>query len=134
MYEIDCIISICNKSNTNSLHTNSLHSILHKIEHVIQIVVHQFVHKTTAKKYSFSLKKNQSPLIPRYAGIRKISTKEYREHAKHMEKISTIYSLNNTIPHNVHLVNPFQMLMTMVLTCFHKINFCIPLFSFPFSF
>ncbi len=46
----DCIVSICNKTNTILLHTNSLHSILHKIGHMIQIAVHQFVHKTTAKK------------------------------------------------------------------------------------
>ena len=45
MYYTDCIMSICNKTNTNSLH-----SILRKIGHVIQIVVHQFVHKAGAKK------------------------------------------------------------------------------------
>jgi hypothetical protein len=53
------IRSICTKFDTNSLHTNSLHSILHKnwtflrkIGHVIQIVVHQFVHKRSAEKKS----------------------------------------------------------------------------------
>ncbi len=48
----NCIRSICPKTNTNLLHTNSLHSILHKIGQVIQIVVHQFVRKTSAKKKS----------------------------------------------------------------------------------
>jgi hypothetical protein len=43
-------------------------------------------------------------LIPRYAGICKISTMEYGLHAKHMEKI--VYNLNNMIPHNVRLVDP----------------------------
>jgi hypothetical protein len=46
----NCIRPICTKTNTNLLHTNSLHSILRKIGHVIQIVVHQFVHKTSAQK------------------------------------------------------------------------------------
>jgi hypothetical protein len=32
---------ICNKTNTNLLHTNLLHSILRKIGHVIHILVHQ---------------------------------------------------------------------------------------------
>ncbi len=43
----NCISSICTKTNTNLLHTNWIHSILHKnwmilrkIGHVIQIVVH----------------------------------------------------------------------------------------------
>jgi hypothetical protein len=45
-----------------------------KIIHVIQIVVHQFVRKTSAKK-DLSVK-NWFPFIPRYAGIRRISTKE----------------------------------------------------------
>ncbi len=70
----NCIRSICTKTKTNLLHTKLLHSILHKIGHVIQIVVHQFVHKTSAKKKSYE--KNRSPFIPRYAGIRRISTKE----------------------------------------------------------
>jgi hypothetical protein len=48
--------------------------------------------------------KTWPPLIPRYAGIHKISTKEYGVHAKHTEKI--VYNLNNTIPHNVCLVDP----------------------------
>jgi hypothetical protein len=39
----NCIRSICTKTNTNLIHTNSLHSISHKIGYVIQIVVHQFV-------------------------------------------------------------------------------------------
>ncbi len=47
----NCIRSICIKTNTNLLHTNSIHSILRKIGHVILIVVHQFVHKTSAKKF-----------------------------------------------------------------------------------
>ncbi len=66
---------IWTKTNTNSLHTNSIHSILRKIRHVIQIVVHQFVHKTSAEKNPKS-KKNWSLFIPRYAQIRRISTKE----------------------------------------------------------
>jgi hypothetical protein len=48
----NCIRSICTKTNTNLLHSNSLNSIQHKIGYVIQIVVHQFVHKTSAKKKS----------------------------------------------------------------------------------
>ena len=60
----DCIISICNKTNTNLLRTNLLHSILCKIGHVIKIVVHQFVRKTTAKKNISSLKKTV-PLDPK---------------------------------------------------------------------
>ncbi len=77
-----CIRSICTKFDTNLLHTNSLHSMLpknrtflRKIGHVIQIVVHQFVHKTSAKKIS-KVWKNWSPFTPRYAGIRRIITKE----------------------------------------------------------
>jgi hypothetical protein len=53
----NCIRSICTKTNTNLLHTNSIHSILRKnrtilrkIGQVIQIVVHQFLRKTSAKK------------------------------------------------------------------------------------
>ncbi len=46
------IRSIWTKTNTNSLHTNSIHSISRKIGQVIQIVVHQFVCKTSAKKTS----------------------------------------------------------------------------------
>jgi hypothetical protein len=47
----NCIRSICTETNINTLHTNSMHSILRKnwtilrkIGHEIQIVVHQFVH------------------------------------------------------------------------------------------
>ena len=75
MYYSDCIISICNKTNTNLLHTNWLHSMLHKIGQAKQIVINQFVRKTTAKKILESEKKWPS-LIPRYVGIRRISTKE----------------------------------------------------------
>ncbi len=46
----NCIRSIWTKTNTNSLHTNSIHSISRKSGHMIQIVVHQFVHKTSAEK------------------------------------------------------------------------------------
>jgi hypothetical protein len=81
----NCIISISHKTNTNLLHTNSFHSISHKIGHRIQIGVHQFVHKTTAKKFLES-EINWSPLIPKYTGIRKISTKDYRVHTKHIKK------------------------------------------------
>jgi hypothetical protein len=95
----NCIESICTKFDTNLSHTNSLHSILrknwtilHKIRHVIQIVVHQFVRKTSAKKND--LKKNWSPFTPRYAGIRRVSTKEkklipYKSYVrgKHVESI-----------------------------------------------
>jgi hypothetical protein len=52
-----------------------------------QIVENQFVRKTTANK-KLKSEKNQSSLIPRYVGIHKISTKEYRVHTKLMEKIS----------------------------------------------
>ncbi len=80
------IRSICTKTNTNLLHTNSIHSILRKnrtnlrkIGHVIHIVVHQFVHKMSAEK-NLKSEKNWSPFIPRYAGIRRISTKEKKIH------------------------------------------------------
>ncbi len=36
----NCICSILTKTNTNLLHSNLIHSILHKIRHVILIVVH----------------------------------------------------------------------------------------------
>ncbi len=49
---LNCIRSICTKTDKNSLHTNWIHSILHKIRHVLQIVVHHFVRKTSAKKNS----------------------------------------------------------------------------------
>jgi hypothetical protein len=49
---LNCIRSICTKTNKNLLHTNSIHSILHKIGLVIQIVVHQFVRKMSAEKKS----------------------------------------------------------------------------------
>jgi hypothetical protein len=49
--------SICTKTNTNLLHTKSIHSIprknwtiSRKIGQVIQIVVHQFVRKTSPEK------------------------------------------------------------------------------------
>jgi hypothetical protein len=48
--------------------------VLRKIGHVIQIVVHQLVRKTSAKKNPKS-EKNWSPFIPRYPGIRRISTR-----------------------------------------------------------
>ncbi len=60
---------------------------------MIQIVVHQFVHKTSAKKIPKTVK-NWSLFIPRYAGIRRISTKEkkidpYKPYVrkKHVESI-----------------------------------------------
>ena len=78
----NCIRSICTKTNTNSLHTNLIHSISRKnwtisrkIGQVIQIVVHQFVRKTSTEK-NLKSEKTQSPFIPRYAGICRISTKE----------------------------------------------------------
>jgi hypothetical protein len=46
---------------------------------------------------------NWSPLIPRYAGMRRISTKEYGVHAKYTEIISIQFG-----SHNVRLVDPFQ--------------------------
>ncbi len=39
------ISSTWTKTNTNSLHSTSIHSILRKIGHMIQFVVHQFVRK-----------------------------------------------------------------------------------------
>ncbi len=48
----NCISSTWTKTNTNSLHSNSIHSILSKIGHRIHIVVHQFVCKTSAKNNS----------------------------------------------------------------------------------
>jgi hypothetical protein len=85
---------------------------------VIQIVVHQFEHKTSAKKNPSE--KKWPYLIPRYAGIRRISAKEKKMisnkphvHGEHVKSIlGTILhekkiDLNNTIPNNVHLVDPF---------------------------
>jgi hypothetical protein len=81
----NCIRSICTKTNTNLLHTNSIHSILRKnwtnlrkIGHVIQIVVHQFVHKMSAKKNS-CLKKISPPLSP--------GTREYVESVLRRKKL-----------------------------------------------
>ncbi len=42
----NCISSTWTKTNTNSLHSRSIHSISPKIGHATQIVVHQFVRKT----------------------------------------------------------------------------------------
>ncbi len=49
----NCISSTWTKTNTNSLHSRSIHSISRKIGHMIQIVVHQFVRKmvSTFKLY-----------------------------------------------------------------------------------
>ncbi len=70
----NCIRSICTKTNTNLIHTNSIHSILrknqtilHKIGQVIQIVVHQFVRKMSTKKNPKS--ENIDPLLS--PGMRK---------------------------------------------------------------
>ncbi len=57
----NCLTSIWTKTNTNLIHSNSIHSILREIRHVIQIKVHQFVHFTSAEKNPKS-EKNQSPL------------------------------------------------------------------------
>ncbi len=57
----NCITSICTKTNTNLLYTNSLHSILREIGHIIQIVVHQFVCLSSTKKI-LSQKKIGPPL------------------------------------------------------------------------
>ncbi len=88
---------------------------------MIQIVVHQFVRKMSTEKKSY-LKKIGPPFIPRYAGIDRISTKEkilipYKPHVhgKHIKSIlgtrknmtKKVFSLNNTIPHSVRLVDPF---------------------------
>ncbi len=68
----NCISSIYTTFDTNLLHTNLLHSILHKnqtilrkIGYVIQIVVHQFVRKMSAKKNSWVWKK----LVPLYPKV-----------------------------------------------------------------
>jgi hypothetical protein len=66
----NCTRSICTKTNTNSLYTNLVHSILRKIGHMIHIVIHQFVHKMSAKK-NLVCKKMVSPLSP--------GTREYVE-------------------------------------------------------
>jgi hypothetical protein len=59
LIQFEFIGSICTKTNTNLLHTNSIHSILrknwtilHKIGCMIQIVVHRFVRKKSAEKNS----------------------------------------------------------------------------------
>jgi hypothetical protein len=64
--------------------------------------------KMSAKKIHKAVY-NRSPLIPRYAGIRRTSTKESRLHAKHMEK--NVSNLNNTIPHSERLVDPTLAMM-----------------------
>ncbi len=89
---------------------------------MIQIVVRQFVHKMSAEKKSKS-EKNQSPFIPRYAQILRISTKEkkmipYKPYVrkKHVELIlgtfliheKKLFNLNTTICDSVLLVDPFQ--------------------------
>ncbi len=113
----NCIRSICTETNANLLHSN-----LHKIGHIIQIVVHQFVHKMSTEKKS-CLKKNGPTLSP--------GTREYIEsvlrrkklipykpyvRGKHVESIlgicknmtKKVFNLNNTIPHSVHLVDPYH--------------------------
>jgi hypothetical protein len=71
----NCIRSVCTKLiQICYIHIRYIQFCL-KIGHVIQIVVHQFVHKMTDKKIHKS-EKNWSPLILRYTGIRRISTKE----------------------------------------------------------
>ncbi len=95
------------------LHTNSLHTILRIFGHVIQLVVYQFVHKTTTKKFLI-LKKIKSDLIPRYAEIPKISTKEYEGCAKHMKKRCTICI--NTLPGNLRIVDPLHCNMFLEIT------------------
>jgi hypothetical protein len=89
---------------------------------VIQIAVRQFVRKTSAKKVLKS-EKNWSPFIPRYAGMRRISTKEkkmipYKPYVrgKQVESIlgirknmtKTGFNLNNMVPHSVRLVDPIH--------------------------
>ncbi len=58
----------------NLYHVSNFYAFV-TIGHVIQIVIHQFVCKMSAKKILKS-EKNWSPFIPRYAGIRRISTEE----------------------------------------------------------
>jgi hypothetical protein len=90
------------KTYTYLSHKTLLHSISRKIGFTIQIVVHKFVSKTSTKKNPHVWNK-LVPLIPRYAGMHRIITKEYRVHVKHMEKISIQVG-----SHNVRLVDPFQ--------------------------
>jgi hypothetical protein len=66
LYNIKCTILICDKTNTNLLHTNLLHTVSRKFGHMIQTVVYQFVRKTTAKKKSKSEK--SIPLDPQVCG------------------------------------------------------------------
>ncbi len=126
----NCIRSICTKTNTNLLHTHSIHSILRKnwtilrkIGQVIHIVVHQFVRKTSAEKNS-CLKKIDPPWSP---GMREyvesVLTRKkmipYKPYVckKHVESIlgtrenktKKVFNLNNTIPHSVRLVNPIRI-------------------------
>ncbi len=87
---------------------------------MIQIVVHQFVHKTSAKKIPKS-EHNQSPFIPSYTQIRRISTKEkklipYKPYVrkKHVESIlgtfltheKKLFNVNTTICDSVPLADP----------------------------
>jgi hypothetical protein len=88
---------------------------------VIQIVVHQFVHEMSAEKNPKS-EKNRFPFIPRYAQIRRISTKEkkmipYKPYVckKHVESILGTFlthekkiNLNTMICDSVHLVGPYR--------------------------
>jgi hypothetical protein len=117
---LNCIRSICTKTNTNLLHTNSIHSISRKIGHVIQIVVHQFVRKMSAEKI-LSVKK-WSPFIPRYMGICRISTKEkkmipYKPYVcgKHVESIpGTRKNMTKTII-QLEKCNPTQCMFSRPL-------------------
>ncbi len=61
----NCIRSICTKTNTNLLHTNLIRSISRKNWTILR-----------AQKKIPKSEKNWSPFVPRYAQIRRISTKE----------------------------------------------------------
>jgi hypothetical protein len=76
------IRSICTKFDTNSLHTNLLHSILPKNRTILRKIGHVIKNGSTPictqneRQKNFRLKKNQFSFTPRYAGIHRISTKE----------------------------------------------------------
>jgi hypothetical protein len=91
--------TICSKINTNLLHTNSLHTILHKFGHIkIRICIQDThctipicVHKKTAEKIYLSLKK-LVPIDPQVCRNRLNQySKEYKIHAKHMDKLYNLY-------------------------------------------
>ncbi len=64
------------------------------------------MYKNERQKKFTKCENKQYPLIPRYSGIRRISTELSLSDAKHMEKI--VFILNSTICDSVRLVDPIM--------------------------